>query len=246
MKEQHSLIKEAKPITLEVAKQQVLQRNTFRYIEFSTAKLRYICENGSQCDEALMKLLDKDTFSPADTRTTGQIYGFMVPKKGVLIFKTNDKVAAVGEEPAKGGECGNISTASHHVEMLLKIGKLMESYGENSIKLTSDIRKVEKEYEEKGKLKKKLETKDVGTLGELRPSVVANLISELERTSSQKKTEYIDQHKWQEYPRNAVRACALKDLLLRWMDLKNLGGKRWFYRPVESIKTKHKGLALKV
>lgn len=43
----------------------------------------------------------------------------MVPKKGELIFKTNEKLAQVGKEPDKGGECGNISTASFHVNMLI-------------------------------------------------------------------------------------------------------------------------------
>jgi hypothetical protein len=246
MKEQQSLVKSGEAITLEIAKQQVLKRDTFRYIDFSTAGLRYICADGAACPEAVTRVLDADTFAPADTTTTGRIYGFMVPKKGEMIFKTNEKVAAVGGKPEKGGECGNISTVSFHVKMLVEIGKILESYDERQIVLSTDLRVVEEEYEEKGRMKKKSVQKDVGTLGELRPAVVADLLKELARTSHERKIRYIEEHKWQEFPRNAVRACALKDLLLRWMNAKKVGGKRWFYRPVESIKTKHKGLPLKV
>jgi hypothetical protein len=130
--------------------------------------------------------------------------------------------------------------------MLVEIGKILESYEEREIVLSTDLRVVEEEYEEKGRMKKKSVQKDVGTLGELRPAVVADLLKELSRKSHEQKIRYIEEHKWQEFPRNAVRACALKDLLLRWMNAKKVGGKRWFYRPIESFKTKHKGLALKV
>jgi hypothetical protein len=41
---------------------------------------------------------------------------------------------------------------------------------------------------------------------------------------------------------NAVKACALKDIILRWLDLMKADtGKRYFYRPVAALKSGHKG-----
>jgi len=42
---------------------------------------------------------------------------------------------------------------------------------------------------------------------------------------------------------NAVRACALKDIILRWMDImqKQKSGRRYFYRPIAALKSGHKG-----
>ena len=49
---------------------------------------------------------------------------------------------------------------------------------------------------------------------------------------------------------NAVRACALKDIILRWMDImcrkREPIGKRYFYRPVSAMKSGHKGAVQKV
>ena len=48
---------------------------------------------------------------------------------------------------------------------------------------------------------------------------------------------------------NAVRACALKDIMLRWMDIMvNKAGpkRRYFYRPVSALKSGHKGAVQKI
>lgn len=43
--------------------------------------------------------------------------------------------------------------------------------------------------------------------------------------------------------KNSTRACTLLDLVLRWMDLRRIGGKRWFYRPLEAALLGHKAEA---
>jgi hypothetical protein len=45
--------------------------------------------------------------------------------------------------------------------------------------------------------------------------------------------------------KNSVRACALTDIALRFMDEIRLGGKRWFYRPLPSFYTGHRGILRK-
>ena len=41
--------------------------------------------------------------------------------------------------------------------------------------------------------------------------------------------------------KNANSLCTLKELMLRWMDIKGVRSKRWFYRPIASYKTNHRG-----
>jgi hypothetical protein len=45
--------------------------------------------------------------------------------------------------------------------------------------------------------------------------------------------------------KNSVRACALTDIALRFMDELRIGGKRWFYRPLPTFYTKHPGILRK-
>jgi hypothetical protein len=45
--------------------------------------------------------------------------------------------------------------------------------------------------------------------------------------------------------KNSVRACALTDISLRFMDELHVGGKRWFYRPLGTFYTKHPGILRK-
>ena len=48
---------------------------------------------------------------------------------------------------------------------------------------------------------------------------------------------------------NAVRACALKDIILRWMDIMkstDASRKRYFLRPVAALKSGHKGAVQKI
>ena len=45
--------------------------------------------------------------------------------------------------------------------------------------------------------------------------------------------------------KNSVRACALTDIALRFMDELRIDGKRWFYRPLSTFYTKHPGILRK-
>jgi hypothetical protein len=46
---------------------------------------------------------------------------------------------------------------------------------------------------------------------------------------------------------NAVRACALKNIILRLLTILNMskGGRRYFYRPIAALKTGHRGTVMK-
>ncbi len=234
--EQMKLVATPDSIIAEVANEQVIKKGTttaFRYVDVVKGGLKYMCGD-SDCGAAVIGILEKDPSDPlnvlkADITNTAPIYGFMVPKKGELIFKTSEKPAQVGAIPEKGGECGNISTVSFHVSMLVRLGAQMVARGEVEVSLTST---------------KDGEGVETGTLTELRPQWLVKHLTTL-KTKSQL-NEYFSQNPWQKHPRNSVRACALKDLLLRFLDAKKVGGKRWFYRPVASLKTRHKGTLVKV
>jgi hypothetical protein len=46
---------------------------------------------------------------------------------------------------------------------------------------------------------------------------------------------------------NAIRACSLKNIILRWMDNMKIGETRkWFYRPIAAYKSNHKVVSEKV
>ena len=41
--------------------------------------------------------------------------------------------------------------------------------------------------------------------------------------------------------KGSIRICTLMNVLLRFMDVERMGGKRWFFRSVEAFYTGHKG-----
>ncbi len=259
--EQMKLAATDDPIVANVANEQIVKKGTtkaFRYVDVTKGNLKYMC-GASECGAAVVSILEKDPTDPlntlrADVTNTAPIYGFMVPKKGELIFKTNEKLAQVGKEPDKGGECGNISTASFHVNMLIRLGKEFNSRGEVEIPLTSEkVREKVKKKVKKGVEVEVEEDVEKGSLVDIRPNWLPKFEKTL--TEEEQRNEYYSDHAWQKHARNAIRLCALKDLLLRYADAKKLSTqeemkngktKRWFYRPVASLKTKHKGTLIKV
>ena len=199
------------------AVEQVIKINTteaFRYVDAITGKMMYMC-NGSPCSDAVRRVFEASTTDPlqgilANTETTGQIYGFVVPKakERRLIFKTSLAPPPPGGEVGKGGECAIISTISFHIQMLKDISNLLVAEGLPRFILTEDI------LDEKARKRK-------------------------EKLSGQTSTEAKSDFTFE----NAVRACALKNIVLRMMSiiLMSRGGKRYFYRPVAALKTGHKG-----
>ena len=51
--------------------------------------------------------------------------------------------------------------------------------------------------------------------------------------------EYMNPKEGKRRFKSAPRYCSLRELLLRFMDTKNINGLRWFYRPVSAYKTHH-------
>jgi hypothetical protein len=224
--EQKQILATGNIIARGTAKEQIMKvgdTEAFRYVDPMTGKLVYICGD-KPCSDAVVRIFETSTTDPlyglqANTTTTGQIYGFIVPKakERRLIFKTSSAPPPPGGKVEKGGECSIVSAISFHIQMLKQISNLLVAEGYPRFILTDDILD-----EKTRKRKEKQEAKAAGR--------AAMLGEKTGRTFE-----------------NAVKACALKDIILRWMSIMQAPkkGRTYFYRPVASLKTGHKGTVAK-
>jgi hypothetical protein len=222
--EQLQLVQSRDAFALQAGKEQIVERGgvkAFRFVDSITGVLKYMC-GMSACSEAIKREFEAN---PDDvlqgltvtTETTGPMYGFIVPKakERRLIFKTSSPPQP-GKKLEKGGECAIISAISHHITILKAVSEMLVAEGYPRFILTDEI------LDEKARKKKERE---------LAKSTGRKITSEPKRPGRTFE--------------NAVRACALNDIILRWMDnMRNTGGtprKRYFYRPVAALKSGHKG-----
>jgi hypothetical protein len=225
--EQQRILASGDESAKQVAREQIVKKDTteaFRYVDPITGVIKYLCKGGP-CYASVTQFFESDTSDPlrglqANTSTTGRIYGFMVPKakEGHLIFKTSDRVVKPGKAPEKGSECAIISTISHHIVLLKELGKVLEECGYPRFLLRDEV------LDEKERIQiMKKEAKAAGRIYKAERDPLRSF-------------------------ENTIRACTLKDLILRWLD-KMEGrimegrkkGLRYFYRPIAAAKSGHKG-----
>jgi hypothetical protein len=237
--EQQAILKdagEARSRNLQFAiSEQVVKRSSteaFRFVNPSTGGIEYVCGEG-RCSEAIVRLFESNTSDvlhgvQANRDTTGRIYGFIIPKikDGRLVFKAGDRPVDPGIKPEKGGECEIVSSIEIHKKALREIREMIRDLGYPPFLLSDEIlnEKEQRKVEPKDPKKKKKEGEDVTG-------------AELEFRKMYTKLR-IDTRKFQ----NVIKACALKELILRMVDKMEQakGKKRYFYRPVAAIKTQHK------
>jgi hypothetical protein len=227
--QQRILKEDASELNRGVAREQIVTKGgatAFRYIDTTTGILRYFCGD-SPCSEAVVRQFKSNPEDPlhniqVNVNTTGDIYGFIVPKakERRLIFKTSIHPPQPGGKPEKAGECTIISTISYHIQMLKDISDLLAKEGYPRFILVEDI------LDEKGRKKRE---------------------RELAKAEGRK---YVTvQKKENRTFENAARACALKNLILRWMSImqekKGGGAKRYMYRPIAALLSGHKGVVPK-
>jgi hypothetical protein len=230
--EQLQLIQSADPIALKVGKEQIVSKegvSAFRFVDSITGVLKYICGT-TACAEAVRKEFEADPLDElrtltVNTDTTGPLYGFNVPKakERRLIFKTSSPPVP-GGKLEKGGECAIISTISFHITMLKRISDMLVEEGFPRFILTEEI------LDEK--TRKRAEKKAAEAAAKAAGRTVVVQTRRAGRTFE-----------------NAVRACALKNIILRWMDIMKSATqprKRYFYRPVAAFKSGHKGAVQKI
>ncbi len=115
-----------------------------RFIDTKTGEIKYFCENGQQCTTAIIDEIERDSDdlmkrTKVNSNTTGQIYGFIVPKNGELVFKTNEPPRGEEDKIGRGQECANVSTMTGHIQKLSNIGSLLREAQLTDFDLRKDI-----------------------------------------------------------------------------------------------------------
>lgn len=101
-----------------------------RLLDPKTGEVVYRCDNGEDCPQAIIDLLVKDErdplrVHPIHSRNTGEPYGFIAPKNGRFVFKTN-KLPGPDGKIRKGEECANVSTTRGHMDKLIQLGAMFK------------------------------------------------------------------------------------------------------------------------
>jgi hypothetical protein len=229
--EQQALLSSKGGEEMETGREQYVSKggtDAFRYVNPSTGLMQYMCADGP-CYEAVARVFDADKADSlnqlkADRTTTGDIYGFLVPKMkdARLIFKTSDAPVAPGAKPEKGSECSIISTILPHIKMLKEIGAIFEGLGYPRFLMVDEV------LDEKER--RRVAREEAKAAGRALPPAPAK--------GSPRTFE------------NVNRACALKDIALRWLDkveqlpkgaaAGQTAPKRYFYRSVAAYKSGHR------
>jgi len=104
------------------------QTNEKEAKKFTTATQVFIDYIKRNTDEPLQQY----TVTP---RTTGKIYGFIVPKNGMVVFKTAAPPEGA-EKLGRGKECANVSTMTGHIVQLVNLGDILSDNGKGDFDLT--------------------------------------------------------------------------------------------------------------
>ena len=121
-----------------------------RFIDPKTGDLHYLCEQGNVCGTSVIDAVRRDKMEPIrsfvlNQKTTGQPYGFIVPKNGGVVFKS-DVPPEVGGKIGRGKECGNVSTMTGHIMYLIQIGDVLKRADKSDFDLhreaITDIRRI--------------------------------------------------------------------------------------------------------
>ena len=110
-----------------------------RFIDPKTGEIQYLCEGGKVCLKSIIDDIKRDktealrTFG-VNTKTTGDPYGFIVPKNGDVVFKSAEPPSE-GGKIGRGKECGNVSTMTGHIANLIVIGDILKATGKTDFDL---------------------------------------------------------------------------------------------------------------
>lgn len=237
--EQEAVLKTSeRPLSDFVKRASVEQRvskgstEAFRYVSIENGAIEYKCGE-AKCSDAVARLFEKDSADPynnlqVNRNTTGHIYGFIIPKikESKFVLKTSDRPVDPGQALEKGKECENISTIADHKEQLRQIREMIGKLGYPPFLLVDEVLN-EKEERRKAKIEKGKKKK-----------------GKEEMTAAQREILKIKDKLVENFRKfqNVIKACSLKNIILRMVDKMEAtrSGKRYFYRPISTIKSKHK------
>ena len=114
-----------------------------RFIDPKTGEIQYMCEGGKVCLKSVIDDIKRDTTEPLrsfsiNNKTTGDPYGFIVPKNGDVVFKAAEPPFE-GGKVGRGKECGNVSTMTGHISNLVRVGDILKTAGKSDFDLNRGI-----------------------------------------------------------------------------------------------------------
>jgi hypothetical protein len=183
-------------------------KNYCLYKKSATDKKKSLGICPSTFDDDVYKLLPAPV--NRETDDTGEVFGFQATIKGITVFKTVHKPSAEGR--LTGAECDNDSNVLHHHPRVLSAMKGLETFAadDNIREFLLDINPDAKpSKKEKESLQKMLKLKYDG-----------------------KESDFEDFHHLHEL--SLLQVCPYLEFLLRYMDLKRIGDKRWFMGLVDA------------
>ena len=194
-REQIGLLQEGVPYQDVAADEQIVVLDTitaFRLLDIESGRSLYVCGDRF-CADSLIQQFEKSKTdlviaAKANQRVSAEVYGFMVPWEGNIMFKTNAPKPE-GSAPAGGAACSIVSNVSGHRAKIIVLGDILNRFTGSTYDLTNEA-----------------------------------------LTVTRKMT-------------SAINYCALMEIVMRWMDLRRAkyGGLRYFYRPLSSFYSGHKG-----
>jgi hypothetical protein len=114
-----------------------------RFMDPKTGQLQYLCENGIECIRSIVDAVVRDRDEAIkhfdiNVRTTGSLYGIIVPKYGEMVFKI-DTPPEVGGKLGKGKQISIVTTMTGHIAKLIEIGDILKKNGRTDFQLNRAI-----------------------------------------------------------------------------------------------------------
>jgi len=146
LEEQTYLVKSTGMNLHEYIKENQYQFSKFtvnRFLNPKTGEISVTCENADQkeCD-AVASQLARSTSDPlrqfqVNKKTTGSFYGYVVPKSGHMVFKTNE-APEVNGKIGRGSECIIVSNIKERLVQLISIGDLLKAHRKTDFNLNKE------------------------------------------------------------------------------------------------------------
>ena len=151
---------------------------------------------------------------PIDRKAdTGLVFGFLVAKMGNVVFKTVDKEKG----DLKGAECANTSNLKNHERRIKIIQDSIRANFDEEDEIVGLLLEDNPDLRSSEKLKKSRQDAIRIRFGR---SGAAEVSLDLQHTTDL----------------SLKQACPFMEYVLRWMDRRRVGGKRWFLSVVQSAR----------
>jgi hypothetical protein len=194
------------------------------FFEYKDGKVKPNCliegeSTPTACPTSFLSTIENLIGKPVDRRAdTDEVFGMIVNKSGNAIFKTVDKTAGKVLK-LEGAECANQSNLKNHEARIMNVHKkLKEAFPaeEPIIKLllAEDVAGVIEDNKVRQGIQDALKKLYNPKLKATDPSLRITHVTHL----------------------SLKQICPYMEFLLRWMDMRRVGGKRWFLSLIDAVR----------